>query len=207
MSKVVYVDFDGTIVKRELFFYFLLFINRKRLLLFLHKLLYIGFCYLCRICSREGAKRKLIFHLLHDVKLDKMVSTKLNSIIDKSINNTVYDKVVQHIANHDIVIIVSANLDLFIRPWALKNGFFDVIATKIGNKSDYLTGHIVEGDCFGINKVKRILNYLKDNNIKYNYSIAYGNSVGDYEMLDYVDEAYWVDGESITSWGNYKETL
>ena len=48
--------------------------------------------------------------------------------------------------------------------------------------------------------VERIQDFLTKNKLNFNYAYAYGNSAGDFDMLEYADEPYYVSGEMIEAW-------
>ena len=87
-------------------------------------------------------------------------------------------------------VVVSASLELYVRPWAIKAGFNDVIATRLevregGNVSGKLSG----ANCYGIEKMVRLENLL---GARERYSLyVYGDSRGDKELLAYADYPYY----------------
>jgi len=87
-------------------------------------------------------------------------------------------------------IVVTASLDLYVRPWAMKSGFDDVIATGLETREDgRVTGKLSGANCYGIEKVRRMDALLGD---RENYDLyAYGDSRGDSELLKNADYAYY----------------
>ena len=87
-------------------------------------------------------------------------------------------------------VAISASLEYYVRPWATKAGFEDVIATRLQiGEQGCITGKISGANCFGIEKVRRLEDLLgvRDGYILY----AYGDSRGDKELLSYADHAYY----------------
>lgn len=88
-------------------------------------------------------------------------------------------------------IIISASPRLWIEPWALKNGFTKVIGTELETDSNgILTGRIKGTNCRGGEKVARLIENYPDRSAY--RLIAYGDSSGDRELLDYADESHLV---------------
>ena len=89
----------------------------------------------------------------------------------------------------DKVIIVSASIENWILPWAEKEGIEIVLATQIEvNEEERLTGYFSSPNCYGKEKVKRILEMYPN---RENYIlIAYGDSSGDFDMLSFADNGY-----------------
>ena len=83
-------------------------------------------------------------------------------------------------------LIVSASIDNWVQP------FFPhvkVLGTQIEVKDGRLTGRFLTKNCYGQEKVNRILALYPDRNTY--HLIAYGDSRGDKELLAFADEAYY----------------
>lgn len=87
-------------------------------------------------------------------------------------------------------VAISASLDIYVRPWAEKTGFDDVIATHLESHEDgIVTGKLSGANCFGIEKVRRLEALL---GAREGYSLyAYGDSRGDKELLSSADYPYY----------------
>ena len=87
-------------------------------------------------------------------------------------------------------VVISASLELYVKPWAIKAGFDDVIATHLDTLEDgRITGKLSGANCFGIEKVRRLEALLGAIN---SYTLyAYGDSRGDKELLSAADHAYY----------------
>lgn len=87
-------------------------------------------------------------------------------------------------------VVISASLEIYVRPWAIKAGFNDVIATRLEMQQDgCTTGRLSGANCFGIEKVRRLEALL---GTREGYSLhAYGDSRGDRELLSFADCAYY----------------
>ena len=84
------------------------------------------------------------------------------------------------------VVIVSASIDNWVQPF-----FADVkvLGTQVEVKNGLLTGRFLTKNCYGEEKVNRLLDYLPD---RQSYTlIAYGDSRGDQELLAFADEAHF----------------
>lgn len=85
--------------------------------------------------------------------------------------------------------IVSASIDRWIRPWAQTVGFSSLLCTEIEVEKGVLTGAFLTANCYGQEKVNRLLTRYPERN-EY-YLIAYGDSRGDRELLAFADESYY----------------
>ncbi len=84
------------------------------------------------------------------------------------------------------VLIVSASIDNWVQP------FFPnvkVLGTQVETKDGVLTGRFLTRNCYGQEKVERILSLYPQRNT---YRLmAYGDSRGDKELLAFADEAHY----------------
>jgi HAD superfamily phosphoserine phosphatase-like hydrolase len=87
-------------------------------------------------------------------------------------------------------VVISASLDIYVRPWAIKAGFADVIATHLETREDgRVTGKLSGANCFGAEKVRRLEALLGPRS---GYTLyAYGDSRGDKELLLSADYPYY----------------
>jgi phosphatidylglycerophosphatase C len=93
-----------------------------------------------------------------------------------------------HSQGHTIV-IVSASLDAWIRPWAASVGIEHVLSSQAGIAHGKLTGGLLGPNCHGSEKVRRLTELFPDRSA---YTLhAYGDSSGDRQLLEFADHAYY----------------
>lgn len=96
----------------------------------------------------------------------------------------------QHICQGDTVIIVSASIRNWVIPFGKFLGVHEIVCTEVASDSSgCLTGKFSTPNCYGVEKVNRIKQIFPDYN-EYTW-IAYGDSAGDKELLDFADEKYY----------------
>ena len=87
-------------------------------------------------------------------------------------------------------VLISASLELYVKPWAISAGFDDVIATRIEILPDgCTTGRLAGSNCYGIEKVRQLEALLGGRSCYTLY--AYGDSRGDRELLAAADHGYY----------------
>lgn len=203
---VAYFDFDGTLSKFDTFFLGLIsVVGLKKMIVNLHKLIIVLINYYVKKLSKAQAKEEIVTILLKDMdktELESIVFSKVVPRLDKIIINNVLQKLEYHIEHGHTVILVSANLSIFLASWAKLHKITSVIATEIEVDANCkITGKLKSENCYGEQKVERIKNYLIKNNLNFKYSYAYGNSEGDYQMLNYANESFFVTKSyKIISW-------
>lgn len=129
----------------------------------------------------EEVKSSLFSFLFKIDNLEKYI----NDFIDKNIHNI---KNWYKNRNKEKDIIISASLEVWIKPFCNKIGVSKVIATKT-DKNGYIKGL----NCKGKEKVNRLLKEYP--NIKINE--AYSDSKVDIPMLEIARKPYVVKGESL----------
>lgn len=202
---VAYFDFDGTITTCDTLLPFLVFVvGRLRFMLLLPRLLPILLHYWCRVINNESAKQKTLMVVLRNYsknylneKSRQFALTKLNHYVKPA----VYAKLEWHREHGNKLILVSANLAIYLRHWAKFHKLDDVVATELEfDANNHCSGRLLTRNCYAEQKVVRIQQYLRQNKQQFDYSYGYGNSRGDYEMLEYVNEPYYISGELIEKW-------
>ena len=84
------------------------------------------------------------------------------------------------------VLIVSASIDNWVQPFFPE---VKVVGTQVEVKNGYLSGLFLTQNCYGEEKVRRILALYPDRS-EY-HLIAFGDSRGDKELLAFADEAHY----------------
>ena len=204
---VAYFDFDGTITSHDTLIPFVLYVIGLPAFLFkLPQALIISFLYICKYIDNENAKQRFLTLTLRGrthAQLELCAKNFALTKLDKYIKPEIYAKLEYHIEHWHRIILVSANLGIYLRYWVKKHNLIDVIATEIEFVDDIATGKLATRNCYGEQKIKRLMEYLAVKSLKFAYSYGYGNSAGDYALLKYVDEAYWVTDGSLISWEDY----
>lgn len=93
----------------------------------------------------------------------------------------------QDLADGAEVVIVSASIDNWVQPFFPK---VKVLGTQIEVIDGRLTGRFLTPNCYGQEKVRRILTLHPDRSAY--HLTAFGDSRGDREMLAFADEAHMI---------------
>lgn len=92
------------------------------------------------------------------------------------------------------VAVISASIDNWVRPFFSKflasyGSQLHILGTQIETADGVLTGRFLTPNCYGAEKVRRLNGLFP---IRNSYKlIAYGDSRGDKELLDYADESFF----------------
>ena len=111
-----------------------------------------------------------------------------NNIIDRMIRDKAKEKIKWHQSKGDKIIVVSASANIWLESWCKKNNI-ELIATELETIDGRVTGKLINGNCFGNEKVVRVKKLVNINDYEEIY--AYGDSRGDRELLDFADKSFY----------------
>lgn len=193
-AGVAAFDFDGTIARGDsLLPFFVRSVGPKTvaraLLINSVALGLIGIGY----GNRDATKAKFIKDTITGHDENKLRSIG-ESFAQHLIKNRLFDAAVERINWHKSqghrIILVSAALDIYLKPLAETLRFDDVLCTTIEFVDQKATGNLIGGNVRAQEKAKQLGALLGD---KPTELWAYGNSSGDKEMLEMADYGFWVN--------------
>lgn len=110
---------------------------------------------------------------------------------DNLLRKEVVSEICELKSNGATIYVVSASITDWVRPICLPLGVDVVLGTEVEiNQLHQLTGNFSSKNCYGQEKVERLLR-VEPKRSDY-YLIAYGDSRGDKEMLEFADKSVWV---------------
>ncbi len=190
--KLAIFDFDGTITKSDSFRGFIIFYHGyHRFILGVLATLPSLVLYWLNLISNSNMKQRVITHFFEGESANKfrdLAEKYSNNKIGNIIRDEAIDKINWHKNNKDEVVIVSASIDMWLKPWCDKNSI-KLISTEVEIKENKITGKLIGRNCWGPEKVKRIKSLY--NLEEYSEIHVYGDSRGDKEMLELADESYF----------------
>lgn len=181
-------DFDGTITTKDTLFDFISFYHSKgKLIQGLCFLSPILIAYKIGLLKNDIAKQTLLSYFFKNETVDQFESIckTYAERISRLCKKDTLTKIEWHKQQGHILVIVSASMKNWIEPWALGFGFDKVIATELEITDNFLTGRFASKNCYGQEKVNRLLDIFPDRD---NYVLyAYGDSNGDKQLLELSD--------------------
>ncbi len=193
-NKIAIFDFDGTLTRHDTFIPFLFhcFGTIKVLKGFLFYSPFI-FAYLLKIIPNYEAKNRIVkyFFLNQNIEdIEKLSESFVNQKIKKFLRPNVYKKLKWHQKRNHTIILISASLEMYIRPWA-KNLNIDYIeCTELQTAGNKFNGLIKGINCHGEEKVKRIKNILKNKTNSFEL-FGYGDSKSDLLYINFCNHKYY----------------
>jgi phosphatidylglycerophosphatase C len=185
-------DFDVTITTRDTFIPFLFYIFgwRKVFWNFVY-LSFAGFLVLLGVSSRDKFKERIIESFFINEPVEDLKGGGLN--YSKKILALVRPAAKKRIAWHKerghYLVMVSASLDLYLKPIAKELGFDELLCTRLSHNEITFDGKLNGQNCRCQEKVDRLRGSLGELS---NFTIyGYGDSAGDKELLAASDKKFW----------------
>ena len=187
-------DFDGTLTRRDTLIEFIRYVkgNKEFLIGFL-KHLHLLIMMKLGIMPNWKTKRIIFQYFFGGMTLEKFneycekFAQEKASLLRKkgmvAVNKAVMDG--------DQVVIISASIENWVEPFfrfQVSNNI-NIIGTKIQVVDGKLTGRFLTKNCYGEEKVRRLLEQYPDR--KEYKLVAYGDSRGDHALLDFADEGHY----------------
>lgn len=190
-SKKVYVfDFDGTLTNGDTFIEFIRF-SKGTCALVLGLLRYLPILLLmkCRLYANWRAKQQVFAHFFAGMTIDEFnqLCQRFGQECRHLLRPQGQELVSQLLEEQADVLVVSASMENWVREFL--DARVVVSATQIEVMHGVLTGRLLGRNCYGQEKVERIRNLFPQRDTY--QLIAYGDSRGDKEMLDYADERHY----------------
>lgn len=191
-QNIAFFDFDGTITKDDSLLKFIRFVvGDFKFTLGLILLSPILLAYKLKLIPNYKAKQKMLSLFFKNIEQNDFyyIANRYSlEHIDRIVRPKARERLLWHKKQGHKIVIVTASIDCWIRPWCEKNNF-ELIATKLEIKNNKVTGNLLTKNCYGKEKVNRIKNLYNLN--EYNDVFAYGDSKGDKEMLDLANISFF----------------
>lgn len=195
MRRVAVFDFDGTITREDTLIAFIRFVKGS-LGLYWGMFAHLPWLLLMklRLCDNGKTKERVFGWFFSGMSIEQF--NKLGQqFYEAQADNLLYADAVQAIKEHnqkgDKVVVVSASIENWILPFASALQADGLLGTQAEVQNGRLTGKFSTKNCYGREKVERLKQWLQENGIKDSYVIAYGDSRGDKELLDFANEKHY----------------
>ena len=189
MKQIVAFDFDGTLTTKDTLIEFIRYACGTRAFLF-GFLRYAHLLVLMKlgIYPNYKAKQKVFAHFFEGMKIEEFDGLCQHFAKDNQhlLRPKGVEAIQQAMDEGAEVLIVSASIDNWVREMITDPV---IIGTQIEIKDGLLTGRFLTKNCYGQEKVNRIL-ALYPHRSEYRLT-AYGDSRGDKELLTFADESHY----------------
>ncbi|SDE19148.1 HAD family hydrolase [Riemerella columbipharyngis] len=188
MKKLYLFDFDGTLTTKDTMFLFLKFYNKGKFRVQFIKYIPLFVLLKLGLLNNTKVKQSFIASILKGEKKSRLEETA------DAFFRTYYPKIIRPAAlefikkidrGHTYCFLVTASLDIWVRPFAEEFGM-NLLSTEALYKDDIFTGRFATKNCNGEEKVRRINKAVEG--LRYDKSIAFGDTKGDKSMLNWANE-------------------
>ena len=195
MKRIAVFDFDGTITRKDTLIEFIRFVKGSTALcwgLLLHR----PWLVLMKMHLYDNGKTKervfswffkgmslaqfnQLGQLFYETQAEKLLHTDASKAINK------------HKRHGDIIVILSASIENWVQPFTSALQADGILGTQAEVTDGKLTGRFSTKNCYGQEKVNRLKTWLDANVNEQPYIIAYGDSRGDKELLEFANEKHY----------------
>ena len=190
--QIAFLDFDGTITTKDTLLEFIKF-NKGSFRFYLGFLINSPWliAWKARIISNQKAKERMLTWFFGGTPLDAFQETCYR-FAATAVPGLIRPKALKEIRMLQEkgvdVVIVSASPANWLQPWTDELGIA-LLATRLQTRDSRITGRIVDRNCHGDEKVRRIRESYDLS--AYDHIIAYGDSSGDKPMLALANYTYF----------------
>lgn len=195
MNRIIASDFDGTLTTRDSMMEIIIY-QRGRLglcLALLRQLPWIVLMML-HLYPNQRTKERLLHHCFGTMPQHEFEQfcQRFADSHRHIIRQSLYDQLTTAASAPDTqVVVVTASPELWVSKLVPE---FTVIGTKMQFDSTGFTGHFLTPNCYGPEKVNRLLQHIPDlaHHRTHYHVTAYGDSRGDRELLAFADEPHLI---------------
>lgn len=185
-------DFDGTLTTADSFIRFIYF-YRGGVRFVMGMLSLSPFLVLMKlgVLPNWKVKELVMGYFLKGEPLsvfNERASQFANGYIPQIINPKAIAQLQSHLKQGHRVIIISASAENWIKAWS-DSLSVELIATHLEHRNNLITGKIKGRNCYGIEKINRLKEYLDISN--YSRIYVYGDSRGDKEILAIATDPFY----------------
>ena len=153
--------------------------------------------------DRDRTKERFIARLLTGHPAEEIHSLGKDfagQLIADRLFHSALERVEWHKSQGHRLLLISAALDVYLEPLAEQLGFERALTTRLEIVDGRATGRLIGANVRAAQKVHALHRFLGDQDDAELW--AYGNSAGDYELLEIADHPHWVSKRGdISPWG------
>lgn len=189
MRKIAVFDFDGTLTSEDTLFQFLRFsFGMPKAVWGFMLFSPIIFIMKLHLFDNSRCKAMLLSYFLKGMKYSdfERLGMEFSSYVDTILRRDTHAFLLKHLSDGDDVYVISASVEEWVKPFCMGLGVKAVLGTKMEvDANGVLTGRFSTRNCYGPEKVKRLLEIEPD---RQGYTLyAYGDSNGDKQMFEFAD--------------------
>lgn len=185
-------DFDGTLTRRDSLIEFIRFAKgNKGFALCMLRFLPLLIMMKAGLYPNWKAKQKVFSYCFKGMTAERFntLCSDFAKAQPRLLRPKGLEKLREVTARGDKAVIVSASINNWVEPFFADMPDVFVVGTMIEQREGVLTGRFLTKNCYGEEKVVRLLQLYPERS-EYRLT-AYGDSRGDFELLDFADESHY----------------
>jgi len=201
VEKLAIFDVDFTITKKEtlLEFYKFMVKSNVKYLIYLPKILFAGILYGLKIINAE--KAKLIFiSFINGIKekdMDELVRKFYKEKLSLIIYEEAYHTIRERKKEGCLIYLISASPEFYLKEFYNLKEIDKILGTKVVLKDGVYKRKFIGRNCKGEEKVIRLNQVLKEENIQVDFknSYMYSDSLSDLPLFNMVGNPYLINSK------------
>ncbi len=199
MERLAIFDVDYTLTKKETLMEFYLFMLKKnpKLIRHLPRSLVSVFFYVFKVLNAGKAKENFIAFIdgVEEVEMKKMVEEFYEKRLSKIFYKDAMDTIKKLKSEGCKIYLISASAEFYLNELYNIKEVDKVIGTKFTCEDGKYSRRIIGENCKGEEKVKRLMEVLKSENIEVDFKNSYmfSDSVSDMPLFDLVGNPYLIN--------------
>lgn len=199
VEKLAIFDVDFTITKKETLLQLFKFSikNHKKNLIYLPRAAFSGLMYGLKIYDEKKVKESFLKFIdgMKEEDLKVFVKKYYYEVLSKILYKDALDKIKELKSKGYKVYLISASPEFYLEELYNIKEVDLIIGTRFSFEGGRFRRKMVGKNCKGEEKVRRLKEYLKENNIKVNFKDSYmfSDSLSDRPLLDLVGKGYLIN--------------
>ncbi|TGY43760.1 HAD-IB family hydrolase [Clostridium sartagoforme] len=199
MEKLAIFDVDFTLTKKETLmelYKFVVFKNFKNIR-FLPRALFSGLMYSIKVYDEKRVKESFLKFIdkIHEEDLDNLAKEYYSKVLKKILYKDAIDMIKKLKDEGCKIYLISASPEFYLKELYDIKEVDVIIGTKFRVENGFFARQMDGLNCKGEEKVRRLKEYLKENNIEVDYKNSYmfSDSLSDKPLLDLVGNPYLIN--------------
>lgn len=199
MEKLAIFDVDYTLTKRETLMEFYTFMIKKspRLIIHAPRAVISAFLYAVRVLDSKIAKENFIAFIdgIKEEKMQELVEEFYEKRLSKIIYSDAIDTMRKLKAEGYKVYLISASAEFYLNELYKIKEVDKIIGTRFTSVGGKYSRRMAGENCKGEEKVRRLMEVLKEENIEVNFKNSYmfSDSLADLPLFNLVGNPYLIN--------------
>lgn len=199
MIKLAIFDIDFTLTKKETLIQFYMYMMKKnpKLLIYIPRIIFSGLFYALKI-NKEKKTKEIFMRFIKGIKEEEMKKI-VKEFYDEKLSKILYEdsiKMIKKLKSQGcMIILISASPEFYLEEFYNIKEVDKVMGSRISCKEGIYENRMDGDNCKGEEKVKRLREYLQQENIDVDFKNSYmfSDSLSDLPLFKLVGNPYLIN--------------